>query len=107
MNAFLSIKNYNLPINSFEDILDSPMELLIYGGTSTEDLFRSSHPDSVYGRIYKAKLLDKDRIEDKGGDDEAFQLVKKGRAMITGGLSEPMLRPEYPCRIVDVKALRY
>ena len=42
MNAFLAAKNLVLPINNYEEMLDSDLKLIMSRGTTYEDLFKNA-----------------------------------------------------------------
>ena len=49
--ASLAIKIYKPPINSINEILDSPYNLIVANGTSVHDMFRNAPENSTYRQI--------------------------------------------------------
>ncbi len=106
MNAFLNAKIISMPINSYEEVLKSNMELLVYSGYITETMFKLSPPGSLFNDIYLKKLKDKKRMDDYEGIDGSIQRVIDGDAIIFSSLDPFYKKPDYPCDIVEVKALK-
>jgi hypothetical protein len=57
LNANLNVKIMDIPIKSWEDILESNYNLLIWLGTSNHDLFSSAAPDTTMSKLYHEKIL--------------------------------------------------
>ncbi len=106
MNAFLNAKKLTFTINSYEDVLESDMDLLVLEGLFMESYFRYAPKGTVYHQIYIEKLLGKKRLGDYSMDN-AVELVAEGKALIFEGLIPFLLRPEYPCAITTSKSLMY
>ena len=107
MNAFLAAKIIKMPINSFEDVVESDMEFLVKRGFLTESMFSHAPSGSLYHDIYREKLLDKKRMDDYGGIAGSIKHVIDGDAMIFTSLDPFLRKAEYPCQMVDVEALKY
>ncbi len=102
LKAALSIRYFHLPINSWQDVLESPLDLIVNKGAYTEDFFKNSAPGTVHRDIYEEKIKDKKGYLETNDMDE----VKQGKALVFGGVDTRILLPEFPCQIMDVKRLR-
>ncbi len=107
LKATLAIQSLTLPINSLDDILASELDLLLWRATFLESAFKLAPKGSLMRQIYDEKLHGKKRVNDVGGKYASLQLVEDGKAIYTAGIDSIITRPEYPCKIIDVKSLRY
>ena len=57
LNAGLNVRILDIPIKSWEDVLMSDKDFLIWMGTSIEMQFRESPKGSVMRNIYEKKVL--------------------------------------------------
>ena len=57
--AFLSVKSFSLPINSFNDVLDSDMDVIVYTNDATADMYKLAPNGSVLHQIYQEKIHNK------------------------------------------------
>ncbi len=56
--AFLAAKTKTLPINSYEDLLESSLGVIIYGrDDASEEFFKFSADGSVLRDIYEKKIV--------------------------------------------------
>ena len=106
LKAALSVRNLKLPINSFQDILDSDLDLILWKNGALEDSFRLSAPDSDMKRIHESKIKDKPGANDLGGNAPVLELVKNGQGLFYASAENKMVLPIYPCQVTDVKPLR-
>ncbi len=105
MNSFLTAKVFQLSIDSYEDVLKSHNALILKAQLFEEDLFKQAPEGSVLRKIYNKKLQGTKRYDDYDGLDEIIDLVKADKAHYFYSIETLMRRPEYPCDIIDVKAL--
>ncbi len=102
MNAFLNAKEFKLEIDSFEDVLDSDLEMVVQRGTYAEQVFRFAPAGTIHNHIYEKKLKKARRLQDfPGGTDELVQLISEGKVFTFSSLEPMMNRPEYPCSIIE------
>ncbi len=107
MNAFLNERDYRLPIDSYEDLLSSPLDLIINKGTFTEQLFAFAPAGTILHEIFEKKLRGKKRLQDYGGLAEGLKLVAQGKAIMYRGIPEIVFEPAYPCKLVDTRQPRF
>ncbi len=107
MNAFLAVKTLNLEINSYEDVLESPVFVIVYRGSAAENNFKLAQPGTTLFEIYKQKVKNFPSYQDVGGLQPTLDLIKKGEAIYGGDLETLMAMDDYPCSIIDVKPVRY
>ena len=55
--ASLAIKIYKPPVNSINEILESPYNLIVANGTSVHDMFRNAPENSTYWQIAESGKL--------------------------------------------------
>ncbi len=107
MNAFLNVKVFRVPINSHEDIIDTDMDLVVKKGVYTEQVFMFAQEGSLFQAIFDKKLKGTKRFHELGNNDDAvLDIVKRNKAIYLHDLFAIVDREDYPCGILDVKALR-
>ena len=106
MNAFLTVKTFSLPIDSYEDILDTDMNVIVWKGTIWEDMFALSPKGSPFQTIHQTKVQSQLGLKELGGIDKALEIVQKGHALYSGSLVPLLNTPFYPCAVQDIPALR-
>jgi hypothetical protein len=57
LNANLNVKIMDIPIKSWEDILDSNYNLLIWMGGYTQDVFSLAAPATTLSKLYHENIL--------------------------------------------------
>ncbi len=57
MNSFLAVKTFSLPINSFEEILDTDLGVVVWKDSAGEAFYKLAPEGSVRRQIYKEKIL--------------------------------------------------
>jgi hypothetical protein len=57
LNANLNVKKMDIPMKSWEDILESNYNLLIWLGGSNHDLFSLAAPGTTMSKLYHEKIL--------------------------------------------------
>ncbi len=107
LKAALSVRAFKLSINSYEDILDSNLDVLVWKNGAPEDKFRLAAPGSIHRQIYEMKIHNKPGVNEVGGHAESMELVRKGRAVLYGASESRMALPIYPCKVTDIVPLRY
>ncbi len=106
MNAFLNVKPFQMPIDSYEDVITSDMDLIVQKGLFTEQVFMFAPEGSLFREIFNQKLNGKKRFHDYGDFEGVMDAVKSGDAMFYYNLLGVMKRNDYPCEILDVKEVR-
>ncbi len=107
LKSYLIVKDLNLEINTIQDVLDSPMGVIVnkYDYTTIEHLSGSPQTSPEY-QIYKTKVEGGKFAEDWEKEDDFVQEIKDGNVLFMGVLATYLKDPYYPCDIVDVKPLR-
>ena len=106
MNAFLAVKTFTYPINSYDDILDSDFDLVVWKGTIWEDLYKLAPSGSLFKSIYHAKVKDFPGMKELGGSEETLALVEKGETLYGGSLAPLFSSNKYPCKVQDIPSMR-
>ena len=106
LKATLSVRTFRIPLDSYKDILDSPLEFLVWKNGAAEDMFRLAPPGSVMKQIHESKIQDKPGPLDLGGVAKSFERVRNGKAIYYGSAENKMSMPMYPCGVTDIKSLR-
>ncbi len=106
MKAVLSIRVLKLPINTWEDVLESPLELITWDASYFAELMKFSPKGSIARQIYEQKIYNQDTLQDKGGLKAVLELVEEGNSILGSGIESTILNKRYPCQLLDVKALR-
>ncbi len=109
MKAALSIQSFGLPINSWEDVLESNQKMFIVKGAFNEEYFKDAPEGSTLKKIYYKKIQNQptDSIYTSGNEEPYLQQLKNGEAFEFIMLYYRSILPIFPCKITDVKALRY
>ncbi len=106
MNSFLTAKVFRLPINSYEDVISTDMDLILHRGYYEENVFKFAPQGSLFKEVYNRKLLGKPRFHDYDGLEDVLERVKDGKAMYFTGTDAMMIRADYPCAMTDNKKIR-
>ncbi len=107
MKSFLTVRTFSLPIERMEDILDSHMDFVIYRYYIEELSFSLAPEGTLYHEIYHKKLIGTRRFQDFDGFDHVLEELKEGNIIYMGTLGNFLDNENYPCKIIDVKSLRY
>ncbi len=105
LNASLNVKFYQLPINSWEDIVHSDFDVMIWQGGAVDSMLTNSPPGSVMQKIYEEKIKHSD-VLNGFSTKEAIGKVLDGSSIIFDYLGTYKEMPEYPCKIIDVPHLK-
>ena len=99
ISASLAVKIYKPPVNSIEDILQSPFNLIIANGTSVHEMFKNAPVNSTY-----KQLLDSGKLVLSKSDPSGLQtIITESSSDLVLGVYQPLkIRPEYPCLIASV-----
>ncbi len=54
--AFLAVKSFTLPVNSFEELLDSDLDVIVFGQDSSEGFYKLASEGSTLRNIYEQKM---------------------------------------------------
>ncbi len=106
MNAFLSVKSFNVPIGSWEDVLTTDLDVIIQDNPYTMELFSMSHPDSTFYKIYQEKIMGQKTFAEHGGKEGVMSALVSGKALYIGELIWIFESKQYPCTIIDIKYFR-
>ncbi len=106
LKATLAVQTLVLPINNLEEILSSDLDLLLKSASYLESGFQLAPKGSLMNRIYDKKLHGKKRVQEIGGMEASLKLVEEGKAIYASGIDTVLIRPQYPCKIIDIKSLR-
>ena len=108
MNASLNVYAENLPINSWEDLLSSNYNLLIWQGTAAEDQFKSAPNFSILNKLYYEKILtvpEENHLQNIGYHG-ALQYILRNEAVAFVEFEPYSMLEEYPCQITYVKGIK-
>ena len=99
ISASLAVKIYKPPVDSIEDILQSPFNLIIANGTSVHEMFKNAPVNSTY-----KQLLDSGKLVLSKSDLSGLQtIITESSSDLVLGVYQPLkIRPEYPCLIASV-----
>ncbi len=106
LKAALQVRTLTLPINSLEDILESPMHLIVWRGGNIESGYMLAPTGSVQRQIYEQKISGKRSANDIGGRVASLEIVGEGDAIYNGAIDAFRMTPDYPCKMIDVKKMR-
>ncbi len=56
LTSQLAISDVSLPVNSWEELLASPLSFAIEDGTAIVDFIKESKPGTIYNKIYTNKM---------------------------------------------------
>jgi hypothetical protein len=108
LNANLNVKIMNIPLKSWEDILESNYNLLLWWGSAYIEVFSLAAPDTTLSKLYHEKMLKippEQHINGLG--------YSKSAEKITDGSSILMINklPYYKnlgfCGYAEIKTLEY
>jgi hypothetical protein len=108
LNANLNVKIMDMPIKSWEDILESNYNLLIWMGSYIQDMFSLAAPDTTLSKLYHEKILKIPPEQDISGLGWS-----KSAEKITDGSSILMTQEMYYykklgfCGYAKIKTLEY
>ena len=82
IGASLAVKVFRPPINSIEELLESPYHLLVTNGTSVHKMFTQAENNTIYNQIVM-----NDRLGLVKTDREAVRQLKEGKMRWWGDLT--------------------
>ena len=106
LNASLNVKRTELAINSWNDVLASHKDFLVWEGASAASGLKHSS-DPIQTRVYceKALATPSQKNLQQIGYEDAREEIMKGRAVAYSHSTPFLIMPDYPCGIVDVPSL--
>ena len=106
LNASLNVKRTELAIKSWNDVLASHKDFLVWEGASAAAALKHSG-DPMQARVYSEKVLatPSQRNLQSIGYEAAREEIMKGRALVYSHSTPFLIMPDYPCGIVDVPSL--
>ena len=105
MNAFLAIRQTKFPINSFEDVLESKENILVWKGSRWEEQYKLAPKGSLFKRIYLEKIKDQPSLTEVGGFEGALEIVARGEAIYSGSLAGVYQTKFHPCHVTAIPNL--
>ncbi len=107
LNANLNVKVMQLPLSSYEDLVNSDFKFLLWTDTANEHQYKFSPKGSIRREVYekKLKLQGPDDSLNSLGMKGAIDKVLKGEAVVYVELENFSFEEEYPCSIIDVPQL--
>ncbi len=105
MKSFLTVQQFTLPIESLDDLLTMPVDVIIFKDSVVDEGLQQSLEDSVFKKIYDEKVTKSPGMVELGYD-EAVSRIISGYAVFYGGLVDFTLYDEYPCLVTDVKTVK-
>ncbi len=106
LKAALSVRYVKISIASYDDIVDSPLDFILWKSGALEDMFKLAPAGSVQRRLYETKIKDNPGAKEIGGNEPSMDLVRQGSAVFFAASENKMVLPIYPCQVTDVKPLR-
>ena len=101
--ASLAIKIYKPPIDTIEEILHSPYNLMITNGSSMHDMFKTAADNSTYKQIANSGKLVLTKQDPLGFSTGLRSLLKNGGSDLVLAVYQPIkISPYYPCLITSV-----
>ena len=106
LNAALNVKRTELPIKSWNDVLASQKDLLVWEGSSAPASLKHSS-DLTHQKVYHEKVLQTptERNLHVIGYNRARDEIMNGNAIVYTHSTPLLIMPEYPCGIVDIPTL--
>ena len=99
ISASLAIKIYKPPLDSIEDILQTPYNLIISNGTSVHDMFKNAVENSTFQKIAASGKL----VLSKNDQLGLQTMIEDGSPDLVFGVYQPIkIRPDYPCLITSI-----
>ncbi len=108
LKSYLTVKDLSLDINSMQDVLESPKDVILtkYDYTTASQLSGFPKTSPEY-QVYTTKLKGLGMfVEDWETEEDFVTEMRDGNVMFMGALAKYLKDPYYPCDIVDVKPLR-
>ena len=98
ISASLAIKVYKPPVDTLEEILNTPYNLIITNGTSIHEMFKTEN--SLYHKIFNSgKLI----VTKNNGEIELKRMIEERSTDLFFGVYQPLkILPEYPCLITSI-----
>ncbi len=106
LKALFTVHIQSLSINSYQDILDSDLNVINYKGSSTEEMYKAAPKESILNQIYIQKAKDYPGFYELGHETVIDRIIDN-KAIFHGNLDDFLHLDEYPCKLTDVKLLRY
>ena len=106
MKSFLTIKTTRYPYETFEDILDSDLEVIVFHGAMEEEHFKHAPEGSVMRQIYLEKIKDKKSLQDIGGYAKVHDYIHKGGAVIWDSKALMARSHLYPCGVTFLPTIK-
>lgn len=108
LNANLNVKHLDMPIKSWEDILDSKYNLLVYLGSYYLDFFTLAPLDTILSKIYHEKILtipSEEHINSLGYSGSAAKILDGSSIVLMS--SGPYYEELDFCDVMEIKELEY
>ena len=110
LNAHLNARITTLPVNSWEEIYNQKMNVLISTGGVAEGYFSMAPKGSARRKIYKEVISKADpdqHLNGKGSITRGKDALKNGNTIVFHNQEIYKSMLEYPCEFTDIKALKY
>ncbi len=102
-NAFLAVEVFRVPLQSWEDVLESQYNVILQTNPHTYELFSLAPSGTVFNKIFKKKIVGQKTFEDYGGEEGVLAKVIKGEAIYIGDLVWIYQSGHFPCSVIDIK----
>ena len=103
ISASLAVKIYKPPIDTIEEILHSPYNLMITNGSSVHDMFENAAENSTYKQIVNSGKLVLTKQDPLGFSMGLKALIENGSSDLVFAVYQPIkISPYYPCLITSV-----
>jgi hypothetical protein len=108
LNANLNVKRMDIPIKTWEDILESNYNLLTWYGSNYLDLFKLAAPDTIMSKLYHEKILKippEQHISGLGFSKSAEKITDGSSILLINEL--PYYNKLGFCGYAEIKTLQY
>ena len=103
ISASLAIKIYKPPIDTIEEILHTPYNLMVTNGSSIHDMFKTAADNSTYKQITNSGKLVLTKQNSFGFSSGLGSLTENGAPNLVFAVYQPIkISPYYPCLITSV-----
>ncbi len=105
MNAFLAVKKFEFPFNSYEDVLEAEQNVVVWKGTRWEEQYKLAPEGSLFKTIYHQKISSQPGLMELGGFESTMEGVASGEAIYSGSAAGVYRTKFHPCHVTAIPTL--